>query len=52
MSKMGQLAMELDEQAVALGFKDYADAFAHGYRAKTVTIDGRDYLSATLERSE
>lgn len=31
MSKMSQLAMELDEQAVELGFKDREDAMANGY---------------------
>ena len=31
MSKMSQLAMELDEQAVELGFKDREDAMQNGY---------------------
>ena len=31
MSKMSQLAMELDEQAVELGFKDREDAMDNGY---------------------
>lgn len=30
MSKMSRIAMELDEQAVELGFKDREDAEAHG----------------------
>lgn len=31
MSKMSQLAMELDEQAVELGFRDREDAMDNGY---------------------
>lgn len=31
MSKMSQLAMELDEQAVELGFRDREDAMNNGY---------------------
>ena len=37
MSKMSQLAMELDEQAVELGFKDREDAMKNGYE---VVSDG------------
>lgn len=32
MSEMSQLAMELDEQAAELGFRDYIEAELHGWR--------------------
>lgn len=38
MSKMSQLAMELDEQAVELGFRDREDAMQNGYE---VISDGK-----------
>lgn len=31
MSKMGNIAMELDERAVELGFADHLEAMANGY---------------------
>lgn len=33
MSKMSQSAMELDEQAVDLGFADFEDALRQGWKA-------------------
>lgn len=37
MSKMSQLAMELDEQAAELGFRDYIEAELHGWRVNYET---------------
>lgn len=45
MSKMSQLAMELDELAVEKGFQDYREAHAHGY---TFTTDDKGQIILAL----
>lgn len=45
MSRMSQLAMELDELAVEKGFQDYQEAHAHGY---TFTTDDKGQTILTL----
>ena len=48
MSKMSQSAMELDEQAVDLGFADFEDALRQGWKA--VFENGQYHLEKSLPR--
>lgn len=43
MSKMGQLAMELEEQAIDLGFTGLAEATRAGYKWKIDEADGTEF---------
>ncbi len=62
MSKMSQLAMELDEQAVELGFRDREDAMNNGYEVmsdgnfarlvETKTEEDKAYEAWLEEREE
>lgn len=58
MSKMSQLAMELDEQAAELGYASYDEALADGYEISRgeLTVDtpefNHEWAKWELEKAE